>query len=106
MEMESGIVFSDRTLNSEISRATSETVESTMTMTGNLSIDQSCPPPTDPNDNAVGYFIFVVDNHDRSASVTLPNGVCRYGAGYWNVPPSCPFAACIDASCTQCRDWD
>lgn len=92
-------------MKADVKAATKATAESTYTMTGNLEITTSCPTPEDPMETAIGYWVFVVDNHAGTATAIQPIGVCRYGNGYWNVAPDCPFEACIDAQCKECREW-
>lgn len=105
MEMSEGILFEGMTMNAEISASTKTTAESTYTMGADLTITTSCPVPPDWTDNAIGYWVFVVDNNERTATAIVPNGVCRYGEGYWNVAPNAPFDACIDDQCIEYRDW-
>jgi len=92
-------------MNASITQTTTDTVESTYSMTGGLTITTSCPEPEDPTDNAIGYWIFVVDTNESTATAIAPIGVCRYDDGYWNVSPTCPFAACIDDQCRECSEW-
>ena len=113
MSMEVGIevgygpagASSSAKMSSEMASTTRRAAEQTYGYTEGQTIEVSCPTPRNPIEEGVGYWVFVVESADRTSTATQALGVCRYGPGRWNVPPECPFAACIDSQCTQCRDW-
>lgn len=110
MSMEVGIEFGygvsgSSKMSYETSQSTKKAAEQTYGYTTNNTIEVSCPTPNDPINEGVGYWVFRVTNADKTTKATQALGVCRYGAGRWNKAPECPFAACIDSQCTQCRDW-
>jgi len=94
-----------RTMSSSMAYTTQQYAEQTYTVTGGVEITTSCPPPTDPYDPSVGFFVYKVSTSANDAHAIQMLGVCRYGTGYWNIEPDCPFAACKDAACKECYDW-
>ena len=104
-EMSIGISFSEQKLTESIAYTTSETVESTYSQSGMVTITQTCPDSPIPDDPSIGFWIWKVSTHDNLAGSISPVGFCRYGTGEWNVKPLCPQAACIDYRCNECLDW-
>lgn len=45
----------------------------------------------------VGLWQWVVETRSGQSSTKTLHTVCRYGDGLYNVPPACPWNACIDA---------
>ena len=98
--MHKGIEFNNKKINASMSESIAESAESTYSFTGDFETTTSCPTPSDdPSTTEIGYFIWVVDSGSGDSSAIQQLGVCRYGEGYWNVAPDCPFAACIDGQC-------
>lgn len=100
-----GIGSASTTMGSSVSQATARGAEAQYGNSGGITINTTCPLPADPYDNAIGYWTFKVSTADGAAQAVSANGVCRYGEGYWNVEPDCPYAACIDQQCKQCSSW-
>lgn len=106
--LEAGIQFKHgsvgASMNYEHKTATAKATKTTYDLEANVKMTVHCPDPLDPQDTAVGYYMFMVDAPNRSSTAKPALGVCRYGA-LWNTAPECPFSACIDSQCTLCRDW-
>lgn len=49
-----------------------------------------------------GMWQWVVRTEDSSIIARGEHTVCKTGEGY-NVAPRCPWTACIDGQCRQCR---
>jgi len=88
------------TMSTEIQQATINQTRMAISKSESVKMTLTCDPVTDKADKSVGMFVFSVETDDSSASVTQKLAICRYGVGKWNVPPECPFAACIDSECT------
>ena len=106
--MSVGIEFEQETLTEEFRYATEQAAKATFSVSENINFTQSCPQDFNPNpdDPAVGFFVWKVSTNDFKATAVESLGVCRYNTGYWNVAPSCPFAACMDMQCKTCADWN
>ena len=53
----------------------------------------------------VGFWQFVVKTHDNASMALTGHTVCRYGSLY-NVKPACPWNACSNGDCSECKtDW-
>lgn len=110
-QMSVGIKFSPKagvtqTISNEHRQFAAEGATSMFSVSGEATYETYCPDPWDPLDNAVGYWVFSVTSHDGSIVSQNKGGICRYGEGYWNVSPECPFSACVNGDCTTCRDWE
>ena len=108
-QMRTGINFKapgsdSQMLSDEIQQLTIQQVEETFEAYGGIEIEVECGLPKFSSNNSIGFFVFVVDTVDGVSSAIQKHGVCRYG-DEWNVPPSCPYAACIDRDCSLCKDW-
>lgn len=104
-EMSVGIVFEEETLTTSFQETTIQSVETTYTSSGLVTITQRCPPSPLDDDPSIGFWIWKVRTDENDAVSINPVGVCRYGIGEFNVAPSCPLAACIDYRCNECKDW-
>ena len=81
-------------------------VEDTYSVSANATWTLKCNAPEWlENKDEIGMWVYVVHENGDNAKATPNLGSCRYGAGQWNVEPECPYSACIDISCTKCRDW-
>jgi len=68
-EMHKGIQFLGKTMSKTVSETTTEYAEATYSFTGGVTTTTSCPPPTDdPDSTEIGYFVWVVDTDERTAS--------------------------------------
>jgi len=103
LEMSRGIEHRGRskstTMSESMAYTTQNYAEQTYQHSGGVEITTTCPEPTDPTDPSIGFFVYVVSTSADDAQAVQMLGVCRYGEGYWNIEPDCPFAACIDAQC-------
>jgi len=51
-------------------------------------------------------YQWVVGTRDAKYQTFTWHTVCRTGADF-NIPPECPYGACLDAECKECKeDWD
>ena len=107
-EMETGMEFSSFSSKTKISKTYTTTLTQSTTQTFTQSAEQTitvgCGGETDGQN--FGIFQWVTESSDAVARAYTALTICRHGDGLWNLPPSCPYTACIDSMCTQCAvDW-
>ena len=52
----------------------------------------------------VGLWQWITTSNDGLSQAFSLMTVCRYGEGYWNTEPKCPYNACKDEMCETCYD--
>lgn len=62
----------------------------------------TCDDIEDPSEG-VGLWQWVVKTSDGKTKTLTKHWVCRYGPGYYNKAPECPWNACIDGNCYECE---
>lgn len=109
-EMSSGMqleVFSaSETINTSYSLAIKNDVENFYSRNYEEKITFTCErDPSDP-DAGVGLWQWVVKSSDSQHKTKTNHYACRTGEGRFNRSPACPWNACIDGPCYECRtDW-
>ena len=107
-EMTSGIEFEGATEEETISRSYSSTIQKDTedTYTYDVSVDVTVSCTAQRASDGVGLWQWVVDTNDGTSQLKSLHTVCRYGSGYYNSPPACPWNACSNGECTECAtDW-
>lgn len=81
----------ERSLRNEVNEVT--------TMSESMEHEVSC---TADGQEGTGMWQWVVRTEDSTIFARGNHTICKTGEGY-NVPPRCPWTACVDGQCRQCR---
>ena len=82
---------SERSLRREVSTVT--------TMSQTMEHSTSC---TAEGQEGTGLWQWIVRTEDSAIVARGNHTICKTGEGY-NVPPRCPWTACVDGQCRQCK---
>ena len=98
--MEFGGVGESETISEEYTVAIAQDTESAYSYDISVDLLLTCT-----GTEGVGLWQYVTESRDGKSRVLTTHTVCRYGANY-NSSPACPWMACLDLECTQCKgDW-
>ena len=108
-EMSAGIehdgVSVSKTLSMSHQKKVQKAATDMFTADATLTRTFSCPTSLSHSaKNGVGMYLYVVENSEKTVMSVTAEMICRYGEGYWNKEPECPFSACIDLECKNCED--
>lgn len=102
-EMKVGIEFASETISESYSYQITQDVEDTYSVDYDVTVTFTCErDPNDP-DGGVGLWQWVVESDDGTNKTWTQHYSCRTGSGYFNVAPACPWNACVEQDCKQCR---
>ena len=106
-EMSMGFEIEDLGAKDTISESYSESMEHDVqdTYSANFGIKYTQLCTQDESGGGVGFWQWKTRSFDGKNRVHSKYVLCRYGEHAY-VPPACPWAACLNADCTECAsDW-
>ena len=103
--MDMGIEFMGVSSSFSLSSSYEQSFRNTVTKTTELSTVESITYPCDnaPAGEMNGLWQWIVETEDGSYTARSNHAVCRTESNALT-PPACPWDACIDAECTECKD--
>ena len=103
--MSVGIEFEHESISASYSYQITQDVQDTYSYDYEATVTFTCAvDPNDP-DGGVGLWQWVVESDDGGNKTWTQHYSCRTGAGYFNVAPDCPWNACVEEDCKECRAW-
>ena len=99
-----GFTLETYPLNTKVKYELAETLKTDMESTYgvNYDIEKTTNCTADGKEGA-GFYQWVVSTRDAKYQTFTWHTVCRTGEDY-NIPPACPYPACLDAECKDCAE--